>query len=188
MPMEVTIHKHVATCFQGTVHHGAQCVDFGCLSLPTVVLAVQIEPGQRASGVAVDDAIDVDHGHYFENEVLTEEPGFFAVADQKVDRTFHDVRGLTTSGMHPGRKDDAFSFGDNSGFLIEISNEQSQGFVSRKSRAQRLRSNLLLICWAGDACQVTHQVSICVRVVLRKINLVIVKVENSLKTQRVVGS
>ena len=79
--MEVTVHKHCATRLPSFVHHGAQCVDFGCLPLRTVVLAVEIVAAQRASGVAVDYAIDVDHGHYLENEVLTEESRFLGVAD-----------------------------------------------------------------------------------------------------------
>ena len=53
--------------------------------------------------------------------------------------------------MHPGTEDNAFSLGDYGRGLIEVSNEQSQGFVSRKSRAQRLRSNPVLISWTGGA-------------------------------------
>ena len=125
VPMEVAIHEHAATGFQGFVHHGSKCVDFRCLSLRTVVLAIKVEPGQRGSSVAVNDAINVDHWHYFEYEVLTEESCLFGIANQKVNCAFHDKRGLATSRVHPGSENDSFSFGDNSGWLIKVSDEKS---------------------------------------------------------------
>ena len=57
-----------------------------------LVPSVQILSTQRTTIVTIDDAINVYHWDYFENEMLTQRPCLDAVAHQEFDDTFHHPR------------------------------------------------------------------------------------------------
>ena len=71
------------------------------LPLPVEVLA-----DQRAPGVAKDDAIWIDHGNDFENEVVTQDSGTDAGANQVVNDALHHVRSSSFTRVDSSAEDD----------------------------------------------------------------------------------
>lgn len=73
--MEVAVDQQLALLLHPFYH--LLCVVDGRVQLLVGVdpLAVQVHLGQVASVVANDDAVDVEHRHYLEEEVLPQDLG-----------------------------------------------------------------------------------------------------------------
>ena len=65
--------------------------------------AVQVHSGEVASGVAVDDAVWVQHWDYVEDEVVTEDFSVQGWAGEKVNQPLHHVTGTSLSRMNSSR-------------------------------------------------------------------------------------
>ena len=90
VPVEVAEEKDVPA-FQRAFHHELGVVVDGVeFARGADPLAIQILAHQGAPVVADDDAVWVQHRHYFEHERVPEELGLVVVAHQEVDDPVHD--------------------------------------------------------------------------------------------------
>ena len=54
-------------------------------------LTIEVHQTQVASIIANDDTIRVEHGHYFEDEIFSEDLGNIGVAEQVLDDILYNV-------------------------------------------------------------------------------------------------
>lgn len=64
-------------------------------------LSVEVSAWEVAAVVADDDAVDVQHGYDFEDEVLAQHAGGGAVAQQKVDNILYNKAAHCLTRMNP---------------------------------------------------------------------------------------
>lgn len=69
-------------------------------------LPVQVGSRQITPVVAYDNSINIEHGHDFENKVVSEVFGSRVVAQEKLDDVLDDVGSHSFAGVHSGSEDD----------------------------------------------------------------------------------
>lgn len=63
-------------------------------------LAVEVGSRQIAAIVSNDNSIDVEHGHYLEDEILPKTSGQSRIPQQKVDDIFDNIAGHRLARVH----------------------------------------------------------------------------------------
>ena len=65
------------------------------------VASIQIVTGHASPIITDDDAIRVDHGHYFEDYALSQLLGLVAISKQILDKALHHVGAIRLARVHP---------------------------------------------------------------------------------------
>ena len=72
------------------------------------VTTIEILSAERAPVVTIDDAINVDHWHYFEYEVLTKSSGFRSSAYEEFDDSLHNPWRVALAGVNTSSDENTF--------------------------------------------------------------------------------
>jgi len=149
-------------------------------------LPVQVLSTERASVISIDNSIRVEHGDYFENEVVPEVLGALLVTHQISKYTMHDEGGITFSWMHPrsnyDRSSNCYFFGSGAkiSYYHHLAVIACQGFTkySLPDPVFRFRS--------ADFLKELTDIGISVGIAMRKENIIIVILKLELEAERVV--
>jgi hypothetical protein len=111
------------------------------LSVWVDVEAIEVSAEGVHSEVAVEDSVDVDHGHHHKDEHLAQQVSpQVSSAGQKVNHSFHSVGGRGFSGVHSG--------GDQHYWLFEAKRTR---FLGEEGLIEKDLVLLLLLVMGSDS-------------------------------------
>jgi len=183
--MQIAVHDHLSFLLHGLAKsldlpddgedgfHGA---------LPA---SVQICACQRAPVVSINNAVDVDHGHNFDDKLFSKNTCLRCVRKQKVNRTFHHVACITFTRVNPGTEKHSLSFQ----LALRGSlprDRQVLALVSCQRSTQRVSCyELGLLFIFLNLLKISHQVTVGIREAVREVDGVPIVLEIVSETQRV---
>lgn len=73
-----------------------------------LVSTIKVLSAQGAPIVAIDDSIHVDHWYYLKDEMLSQRPCLYAIANQELYDALHHPGGVAFAGVHASTQKDTF--------------------------------------------------------------------------------
>ena len=189
MPMQIKIHENFSFLLEGP----DQLFDSEINRVKRFVggfpSSVEILSCQRAPVVAVDDAVRVQNGHNFEDEVVSERPSLWCFADQIVNEALHHPTGIALPRMHPRTDENAFlGFGLGAGWVLILAGDgQVLAFIASQRPGQRPSVKVVLaVSVLFDFGQILLQVRIRIWKTVTKIAHVVIVLKFSCESERVI--
>ena len=135
---------------------------------------IKITTRKGAPVISIDDTIWVEHWHDLEDEVLPQVFGFNRVGiDQEIKRSFHHPRAHRLAWMHPGSQYHALPFLHVFRILLRRDGEHF-ALVASQRLGQRLPLDIMLLDWVShDGIELLNQLSVGVRIAVRKIHIIV---------------
>ena len=163
-------------------------MDDGVLLLRGILpLSIKILADKRASCVAQNDTVRINHGHDLEDKVISQNSCTDRRSHEVVDDTFHHVGGSGFTRMHPRADDDTFLIFHLLLVIREGRDGQQIAGISGVRLAQHLPSESVLSLWVlFELCKVSLKIRVGVWVTMRKVDGIAIMVKLDAEGQRVV--
>jgi hypothetical protein len=111
--------------------------------------SVEIDTNIAAAGVAINNAVWVEHWHYFEHEVVSEHPCAQAWTYQVVNDAFHHELAARLTGMNPAADYNSLALPHFFILASECCNDQHVDVISRHALAHCFATEAQLLLGVG---------------------------------------